>query len=76
MAEYFNRVLGACDRCVVFAATVRVEGHRVRHQTGDDHRGSGPDHDTHAAFRLRKIRNEIVRLTETGMLGKMHLDLE
>jgi hypothetical protein len=25
---------------------------------------------------LRKIRNEIVRLTETGMFGPMHLDLE
>ena len=65
---------------MVFAATVRLDSHRLRHQTADDldnhHRGSGTDHDAHAPFRLRKIRNEIVRLTETGMFGPMHLDLE
>src|SRR4051812_48327906 len=80
MTEYFNRLLSACSRGVVFAATVRLDTHRVRHQTGDDldnhHRGSGTDHDARAPFRMRKIRNEIVCLTKTRVIRAMHLDLE
>jgi hypothetical protein len=62
MAEYLKRLLGACDRRTVFAAMVHL----------DRHRGSDTDHDARASFRMRKIRNEIVCLTETGMISAMH----
>jgi len=36
MAEYFNRLLSACDRRVVFAATVRLDSHvdQFKHEIG------------------------------------------
>jgi hypothetical protein len=40
----------------------------MRHQPDDDldnhHRGGNANHDAGPAFRVRKIRNEIVRLSE------------
>ena len=39
------------------------------------HRGSDTDHDARAAFRVRKIRDEIVPLTKTRVIRAMHLDL-
>ena len=45
----------------------------LRHQPDNDlenhHRGSDTDHDARAPFRVRKIRNEIVPLTKTRMIG-------
>ena len=38
------------------------------------HRGSDTDHDPRAPFRMRKIRNEIVSLTKTRVIGAMHVD--
>jgi hypothetical protein len=50
----------------------------VRHEAGRDldnhHRGSDTDHDPRAPFRMRKIRNEIVSLTKTRVIGAKHVD--
>jgi hypothetical protein len=50
----------------------------VRHEAGRDldnhHRGSDTDHNPRAPFRMRKIRNEIVPLTKTRVIGPMHVD--
>src|SRR5439155_20292176 len=55
---------------------VSQKRHRVRHQANrdleDHHCGSDTDDDASAPFRMRKIRNEIVRLVETRMIGPMH----
>ena len=58
---------------------VGQQGHRMRHQTDSDlddhHRGGNPDHDAGAPFRMGEIRNEIVSLRETGMIGPpLHVD--
>src|SRR5436309_8813637 len=55
---------------------VGQQRHRVRHQPDDDlddhHCSRNPDYDAGAPFRVRKIRNEIVRFAKTGMIRPMH----
>jgi hypothetical protein len=57
---------------------VGQQSHRVRHEAGRDldnhHRGSDTDHNPRAPFRMRKIRNEIVSLTKTRVIGAKHVD--
>jgi hypothetical protein len=48
----------------------------VRHQASGDfdnhHRGSNRDYNPRAPFRVRKIRNEVVRFAKAGMIRPMH----
>jgi hypothetical protein len=57
---------------------VGQQRHRVRHQPDDDlddhHRSRNPDYDAGALFRVRKIRNKIVRFAKTRMISPMHLE--
>src|SRR6185503_12615317 len=46
--------------------------HEAGHDLDDHHRGSDNDHDARTPFRVRKIRHEIVSLTETGMINPVH----
>jgi hypothetical protein len=52
--------------------------HRMRHQANadldDHHRRRNADHNASSPFRVRKIRNEIVSLTKTGMISPTHRD--
>ncbi|MGC2627406.1 MAG: hypothetical protein WA269_11245, partial [Candidatus Udaeobacter sp.] len=65
-----------CEDMRAHVPAVGQQSHGVGHQTGrdldDHHRGSDADHDARTPFRVRKIRHEIVSLTETGMINPMH----
>ena len=65
-----------CNHMRAHVPAVGQQRHRTRHQPNGDldnhHRGRNTDHDAGAPFRVRKIRNEIVCLPETGMISSMH----